>query len=224
MRLYVDYQALNKVTIRNNCPLPRIDDLFDRLAGAKFFSRIDLKSRYYQIRIAEADIEKTACRTRYGSFKFVVMPFGLCNAPSTFMTLMNAIFWEEMDQFVIIYIDDIMIYSRTWREHLEHTRVMLEKLRANKLYANEGKSEFGLTRINFLGHVVNADGISPDAKGGSDCEVGAADDDQGSEVIHRLSSMVPEVYQGVLMDRQTTNGLDSERCKDTLDPRSQGGL
>ncbi|KAL2630555.1 hypothetical protein R1flu_015241 [Riccia fluitans] len=89
------------------------------------------------------------------------MPFGLCNAPSTFMTLMNAIFREETDQFVIIYIDDILIYSRTWRKHLEHIRVVLEKLRANKLYANEGKSEFGLTRINFLGQVVSADGISP---------------------------------------------------------------
>ncbi|KAL2621099.1 hypothetical protein R1flu_001304 [Riccia fluitans] len=139
-----------------------MDDLFDRLAGTKFLSRIDLKSGYYQIRIADADIEKIACRMRYDSFEFVVMPFGLCNTPSMFMTLMNAIFREEVDQFVIISIDNILIYSRTWRKHLEHIKMVLEKLRANKLYANEGKSEFGLTQINFLGHIVNTEGISPD--------------------------------------------------------------
>ncbi|KAL3688559.1 hypothetical protein R1sor_014868 [Riccia sorocarpa] len=162
MRLCVDYRALNKVTVKNRYPLPRIDDLFDRLAGAKYFSRIDLKSGYYQIRIADADIEKTACRTRYGSFEFVVMPFGLCNAPSTFMTLMNTIFREETDHFVIIYIDDILVFSKTWDEHLMHVQVVMERLRANQLYANKSKSEFGLTRIHFLGHVVSADGIRPD--------------------------------------------------------------
>jgi len=112
LRMCIDYRALNKVTIKNNYPLPRIDDLFDRLAGAKYFSRIDLKSGYYQIRIADADVEKTACRTRYGSYEFLVMPFGLCNAPSTFTTLMNTIFREEMDDFVIVYIDDILVFPR----------------------------------------------------------------------------------------------------------------
>ena len=117
LRLCVDYRALNKVTVKNSYPLPRIDDLFDRLAGAKYFSRIDLRSRYHQIWIAQGDEEKTACRTRYGSFEFLVMPFGLCNAPATFTTLMNNIFHEYLDDFVIIYIDDILVYSKTVEEH-----------------------------------------------------------------------------------------------------------
>ena len=113
LRLCVDYKALNKVTVKNSYPLPRIDDLFDRLVEAKYFSRIDLRSGYHQIRIAQGDEEKTACRTRYGSFEFLVMPFGLCNAPMTFTTLMNNIFHEYLDDFVIIYIDDILVYSKT---------------------------------------------------------------------------------------------------------------
>ncbi|KAL3678999.1 hypothetical protein R1sor_021955 [Riccia sorocarpa] len=161
LRLCVDYRALNKVTIRNNYPLPRMDDLFDQLAGARFFSRIDLKSGYYQIRVADSDVEKTAMRTRYGSYEFLVMPFGLCNAPSTFMTLMNNIFHDKTDKFVIVYIDNILIYSRTWNEHLDHIEHVLSKLRKHSLYANLEKSEFGLTKINFLGHVVSAEGISP---------------------------------------------------------------
>ena len=109
LHMCTNYKALNKVTIKNNYTLPQIDDLFDRLAGAKYFSHIDLKSRYYQIPIANEDVEKTACRRRYGSYEFLVMPFGLCNAPSTFTTLMNTIFREEMDDFVIVYIDDILV-------------------------------------------------------------------------------------------------------------------
>lgn len=164
LRMCIDYRALNKVTIKNNYPLPRIDDLFDRLAGAKYFSRIDLKSGYYQIRIADADVEKTACRTRYGSYEFLVMPFGLCNAPSTFTTLMNTIFREEMDDFVIVYIDDILVFSKTAEEHARHLEAVLKKLRDNKLYANGEKSEFAQLEIEFLGHVVTGDGIKPDMK------------------------------------------------------------
>ena len=112
LRLCVDYRALNKVTVKNSYPLPRIDDLFDRLAGAKYFSRIDFRLGYDQIRIAQGDEEKTTCRTRYGSFEFLVMPFGLCNAPATFMTLMNNIFHEYLDDFVVIYINDILVYLK----------------------------------------------------------------------------------------------------------------
>ena len=122
LRLCVDYGVLNKVTMKNSYPLPRIDDLFDRLAGAKYFNRINLRSGYHQIQIAQGDEEKTACRTHYGSFEFLVMPFGLCNAPATFTTLMNNIFYEDLDDFVIIYIDDILVYSKTAEEHAEHLK------------------------------------------------------------------------------------------------------
>jgi clan AA aspartic protease (TIGR02281 family) len=164
LRMCIDYRALNKVTIKSNYPLPRIDDLFDRLAGAKYFSHIDLKSGYYQIQIADADVEKTACRTRYGSYEFLVMPFGLCNAPSTFTTLMNTIFREEMDDFVIVYIDDILVFSKTAEEHARHLEAVLKKLRNNRLYANGEKSVFAQLEIEFLGHVVTGDGIKPDMK------------------------------------------------------------
>jgi hypothetical protein len=163
-RMCIDYRVLNKITIKNNYPLPRVDDLLDRLAGAKVFSRIDLKSGYYQIRIAEEDVEKMACRTRYGSYEFVVMPFGLCNAPTTFITLMNSMFHHESDDFVVVYIDDILIFSRSKEEHAKHLEIVLKKLRDNKLYANLEKSEFELMEIEFLGHVLNGQGIQPDSK------------------------------------------------------------
>ena len=140
LRLCVDYRTLNKVTVKNSYPLPQIDDLFDRLAGAKHFSKINLRLGYHQIWIAQGDKEKTACRTRYGSFEFLVMPFGLCNAPATFTTLINNVFHEYLDDFVIIYIDDILVYSKTVEEHAEHLEKVFQKLRSNKLYAKGDKS------------------------------------------------------------------------------------
>jgi hypothetical protein len=154
LRMCVDYTALNKATMKNRYPLPRIDDLFYRLSRAKVFSRIDLCSGYYQIRIAEGDEEKTACRTRYGSYEFLVMPFGLTNAPATFCTLMNDIFREWLDDFVVVYIDDILIYSSSMEEHAEHLRKVFQRLRENKLYAKLEKCEFGVTEVDFLGHRI----------------------------------------------------------------------
>lgn len=121
----VECRALNKVTIKNNYLLPRADDLLDRLARSKFFLRIDFKSGYYQIRAAKGDIENTACRTRYGSYEFLVMPFGLCNAPTTFTTMMNSMFQKETGEFVIIYINDILIYSKTEKDHVRHIEQVL---------------------------------------------------------------------------------------------------
>ena len=152
LSLCIDYRAFNKVTVKNSYPLPQIDNLFDRLAGAKYFSKIDLRSRYHQIRIGQGDEEKTACRTRYGSFEFLVMPFGLCNAPATFTTLMNNIFHEYLDDFVIIYITDILVYSKTTKEHAEHLLKVFQKLRSNKLYVKGDKCNWGKLRIKFLGH------------------------------------------------------------------------
>ncbi len=134
----VDYHALNDVTIKNKYPLPRIDDLFDQLKGATVFSKIDLRSGYHQLRIKEEDIPKTAFTTRYELFECTVMSFGLTNAPAFFMNLMNKVFMEYLDKFVAVFIDDILIYSRTKEEHEEHLRLALEKLREYQLYAITG--------------------------------------------------------------------------------------
>ena len=116
MRLCIDYHALNKITVRNRYPLPIINDLFDRLHGAKYFSKLDLRSGYYQVRIAKEDEPKTTCVTRYGAFEFLVMPFGLTNAPATFCTLMNQVFHEYLNKFVVVYLDDIVVYNSTLEE------------------------------------------------------------------------------------------------------------
>ena len=163
MRLCIDYRELNKRTIKKNkYPLPRIEDLFDQLREATVFSKIDLRSGYHQIRINEKDVPKTAFRTRYGHYEFVVMSFGLTNAPAVFMELMNRVFKECLDMFVIVFIDDILIYSRTDLEHEEHLRKVLTTLREHKLYAKFSKCEFWLRQVSFLGHVVSKDGISVD--------------------------------------------------------------
>ena len=162
MRMCVDYRALNKITIKNKYPLPRIDDLFDRLRKAKYFSKIDLRSGYYQIRVAERDIEKTTMRTRYGAYEYLVMPFGLCNAASTFMALMDKVFGQVLDEFVIVYIDDILIFSETLEEHAQHMRKVLSLLREHKLYGKMSKCEFCLKEIHFLGHVVGEGVIKMD--------------------------------------------------------------
>ncbi|GJW61042.1 putative nucleotidyltransferase, ribonuclease H [Tanacetum coccineum] len=162
MRLCIDYRELNRITVRNRYPLPRIDDLFDQLQGAKFFSKIDLRSGYHQLRVKEQDISKTAFRTRYGHYEFLVMPFGLTNAPAVFMDLMNRVFHEYLDKFVIVFIDDILVYSKTREEHEDHLRIVLEILRQKKLYAKFSKCDFWLGQVAFLGHIVSADGISMD--------------------------------------------------------------
>ena len=131
LRLCIDYRELNKVTIRNQYPLPRIDDLFDQLQGARVFSKIDLRSSYHQLKIRSEDVPKTAFKTRYGHYEFLVMPFGLTNTPTVFMDLMNRIFQPYLDQFVIVFIDDILIYSGSKEDHEEHLRVVLQILREN---------------------------------------------------------------------------------------------
>ena len=159
-RLVVDYRPLNAVTIKNKYPLPRINDLFDQLAGATVFSKMDLRSGYHQIKIRKEDIPKTAFVTRYGLYEYKVMSFGLTNAPATFMRLMNSVFMEYLDKFVVVYIDDILIYSKTEEEHAEHLCLVLTKLREHRLYAKFSKGEFWLKELIFLGHVVSAEGVS----------------------------------------------------------------
>ena len=161
-RLCIDYRGLNKVTIKNKYPLPRIDELLDQLQGASWFSKIDLASGYHQIAIAEGDVRKTAFRTRYGHYEFVVMPFGLTNAPAAFMKLMNDVFREQLDKFVIVFIDDILVYSRSREEHAEHLRIVLGKLREHQLFAKLSKCSFWQRKIGFLGHVVSEAGVAVD--------------------------------------------------------------
>ncbi|KAJ9552657.1 hypothetical protein OSB04_016702 [Centaurea solstitialis] len=161
-RMCIDYRELNKITIKNRYPLPRIDDLFDQLQGATYFSKIDLRSGYHQMRVREEDIAKTAFRTRYGHYEFLVMPFGLTNAPAVFMDLMNRVCRPYLDKFVIVFIDDILIYSRSKEDHEHHLRLILELLKAEQLYAKFSKCEFWIREVHFLGHVVNRDGIHVD--------------------------------------------------------------
>ncbi|KAA0065812.1 ty3-gypsy retrotransposon protein [Cucumis melo var. makuwa] len=162
MRLCIDYRELNKVTVKNRYPLPRIDDLFDQLQGATVFSMIDLRSGYHQLRIKDADVPKTTFRSRYGHYEFIVMSFGLTNAPVVFMDLMNRVFKEFLGTFVIVFIDDILIYSKTETEHDEHLRMVLQTLRDNKLFVKFLKCEFWLKQVFFLGHVVSKAGVSVD--------------------------------------------------------------
>jgi hypothetical protein len=158
----VDYRPLNAVTIKNKYPLPRIDILFDQLSKAKVFSKIDLRSGYHQIKIRPKDIPKTTFSTRYGLYEYLVMFFGLTNAPAHFMYLMNLVFMRELDKFVVIFIDDILIYSKNEEEHVEHLRIILSRLREHKLYAKFSKCEFWLKKVPFLGHVLSGEGISVD--------------------------------------------------------------
>jgi hypothetical protein len=162
LRLCIDYRQLNKVTIKNKYPLPRIDDFFDQLGGASIFSKIDLISGYHQFLIKGENIHKTAFRTRYGHYEFVVVPFRLTNAPATFMCLMNIVLKKFLDQFVLVFIDDILIYSMNREEHEEHLRIVLQVLREHQPYAKFSKCDFFQKQIHYLGHVLYEEGVVVD--------------------------------------------------------------
>ena len=153
---------MNRVTIKNQYPLPRIDDLLDQLRGAQVYSKIDIRTGYHQLRVREADIPKTAFRMQYGHFEFTVMPFGLTNAPVAFVDLMHRVFQPYLDQFAVIFVDDILIFSQSEEEHEDHFRIILQSLREHQLYVKFSKCEFWLTVVWFLGHVVSALGMSVD--------------------------------------------------------------
>ena len=159
LRFCIDYRGLNNVTERDQYPLPTTEDLLKRLSGAQVFSKIDLRSGYYQVRINEADIPKTAFTTRYGLYEFTVMPFGLSNAPATFMRLMNEVLVDFLDEFVVVYLDDILIFSKDETQHAVHLESVLQRLQDRKLYAKISKCEFFKTEIEFLGHIVSARGL-----------------------------------------------------------------
>ena len=159
LQLCVDYRQLNKLTVMNKYLLPIIDDLFDQPKGASIFLKINLRFGYHQLRIKDFDVHKTAFRTRYGHYEFLVMSFGLTNAPVAFMDLMNRVFRPYVDQFVVVFIDDILVYSKDREIHDTHLRVVLETLRKEQLYAKLRKCEFWLNDVSFLGHIASKEGI-----------------------------------------------------------------
>jgi hypothetical protein len=158
----MDYHSLNEVTIKNKYPLPWIEYLFDQMKGASAFLKIDLRSGYHQLKIQESDIPKTIFHTRYGLYDYTVMSFMLMNVPIYFMYLMNKVFMEYLDKFVVVFIDDILIFSKIEEDHETHLRLVLEKLTTHQLYAKSNKSEFWLSKVAFLGHDISAGGISVD--------------------------------------------------------------
>ena len=164
LQLCIDYRQLNRVTIKNRYPLLRIDDLFNQLRGARIYSKIDLRNGYHQLRVREADIPMIAFKMWYGHFEFTVMPFRLMNASTEFMDLMHRVFRPYLDQFVVVFVDDILIYSQSEREHEDHLRIVLQLLRDHQLYAKFSKCEFWLTEVRFLGHVMSASGVLVDVE------------------------------------------------------------
>ncbi|KAK1911204.1 hypothetical protein P3342_011806 [Pyrenophora teres f. teres] len=159
LRLCVDYRKLNDITIKNRYPLPNITELRDRLSRAKIFTALDLRDGYYLIRIAKGEEWKTAFRSRYGHYEYTVMPFGLTNAPATFQELINNVLRAHLDIFVIAYLDDILVYSETLEDHVEHVKTVLRALEQFNLRLKPEKCKFHKTKVNFLGYVVGADGV-----------------------------------------------------------------
>ena len=161
LRFCIDYRWLNKRTIKNRYPLPLPEEMFDRLGGAKVFSKIDLRSGYWQMPVRQEDIPKTAFKTRWGLYECLVVPFGVTNAPAQFMNLMNDLLSDYLDEFVLVFLDDILVYSRSMEDHAEHLRKVFQRLREHKLYAKASKCQVATTTVDFLGQHVTPAGMSP---------------------------------------------------------------
>ena len=162
LRMVCDWRELNRIMIKNKACLPNIDDLFDTIQGSAYFSKLDLRSGYNQIRNQDSDVSKTAINTPFGHFQFRVMGFGLTNAPATFQSLMNSILQPHLRKFVVVFLDDILVFSKTWEDHQHHLQTVLETLRKSELYCKQSKGKFGVREVLFLGHKINGTSISPD--------------------------------------------------------------
>ncbi|KAA3465961.1 DNA/RNA polymerases superfamily protein [Gossypium australe] len=209
----IDYRQLNKVTIKNKYPLLRIDDLFDQLKGATMFSQIDLRSGYYQLRVKDADVLKTAFRMRYKHYEFLVMPFGLTNTAAIFMDLMNQIFRPYLDRFVVVFIDDILIYSQDESEHAEHLKIVLQTLRDKQLFEKFSNCEFWLREVGFLGHIVLAEGIRVNPSKISVIIDGKPPRNVSNSKFFRTSWLLPMFCERIFYDCNTSDSITSERCK-----------
>ena len=198
LRFCVDYRALNRFTVKNSYPLPRIDMLMDQIGGAKYFSTIDLRSGYHQMRISEENIPKTAFSTRYGHYEYTVVPFGLTNAPAAFMSITNDVFRDYTDSFVMVYLDDILIYSNSWSEHLQHIKLVLNRLRKHKLYAKPSKCAFGVQEVEYLGFVLRAGKITMNPNKTIAIEVCERPTNKRELIFSRTCQLLPKVHSKLL--------------------------